>query len=870
MNSLLMTKLNIPKNNKEIISRPRLQKKLDKIIKTKLTIVSAPAGYGKTSMISNWLENFDFKKVWISLDKKDNDPVIFLNYFITALKSLNSDIGKSIEGLINIPKLPEIGVLITSLINEISKINEKFIIVLDDFHVIENVKLKKAFQIILDNQIENMHFVILTREDPDIKISKLRLNGELLEFRARDLKFTKKEIKNFFEKSFNMKFSNEELEILNNRTEGWIASLKLISISLKDKKENEKKNFIRNFGGSHKHVIDYLFEEVIKHQEEKVYSFLCETSILDNLSTSLCNEITGRSDAEEIICYLEKTNIFLIPLDENGEWFRYHHLFQDYLQTELTKYKMRKLHKRAAKWHEKNENLMEASYHCIKGNMDKDDLKLIVKTVDSLILEGKITSVLILLEKVPDEYTEKSVELKIYQALVLFLSGNIPKAEFILMSIEEDPELENNKIVLGKLSFFKVIISITSGKKDFHKLAKKSEELLRDSDPIFYCGSLLALGWAESSKGKVKKAIVHFKKAYFTGKKTKQPFLEALALANMSITLIETGEIIKAKSYCEQGIKSFLNSSGEMLPIGKIINVALGMAYFEMNKLDKAKKCIEESLDILEKLGLIHMYGESKILLIAIFYNMGEKEKAMNVLQELYGMAKKIEFSYLIYKLDGIKNKIQFHEGDIKSTKDWIEKNNNMEDFEKKGGNKLYIKILIENRDYKKAKNLLNKLIERKELINHGRELPELYILKSILAKKEGNEDLETEFLKKAINLTAPENFYRPFLFYINDLNSSLKKIKSLAPDFINALLNMSSLNSKKDANESLIEPLTERELEILELIAKGNTNKKIAKELFITVGTTKWHLHNIYGKLGVRKRIQAVNKAKELNIIEG
>ena len=330
---LLQTKLYIPHSQPNLISRPRLIKHLEDGLSRKLTLVSSPAGFGKTTLLSEWIHKCGRSAAWISLDQGDNDPSRFLKYFITALQKNEAEIGEGILSALQSSQHPKTDILLTGLLNDITEMTQPFIIVLDDYHVITEPTIQEMLSFILENQPPQIHLVISSRADPPWPLARLRVRGELAEIRTRDLRFTTDEAATFLNNVMGLKLSPQEVALLEGLTEGWIAGLQMAALSMRGRKDVS--GFIESFSGSHRFILDYLVEEVLDQQSHTIQEFLLKTSILESLNGPLCDAVTDREDSQMTLTQLEQANLFLVPLDNERRWHRYHHLFADLLRIHL-------------------------------------------------------------------------------------------------------------------------------------------------------------------------------------------------------------------------------------------------------------------------------------------------------------------------------------------------------------------------------------------------------------------------------------------------------------------------------------------------------------------------------------------------------
>ncbi|MEN6509577.1 MAG: tetratricopeptide repeat protein, partial [Smithella sp.] len=368
--TILATKLYIPQPRSKTVLRPRLIDRLNEGLSAsrKLTLVSAPAGFGKTTQVSEWVTVCERPVAWLSLDEGDNDPIRFLTYLVAALQTIMENIGAGALGLLISPQPPSSESILTALLNEIATIPNPFILVLDDYHLIDTKPVDDAITFLLEHLPPPMHLVIATREDPHLPLARFRARDQLTELRAADLRFTTSEAAEFLNQVMGLNISADDIAALEARTEGWIAGLQLAALSMQG--QTDTAGFIKSFTGSHHFVLDYLIEEVLQHQSESIQTFLLRTSILDRLCGPLCDAVmvSPPASGQETLEYLERSNLFIVPLDTERRWFRYHHLFADLLRQRLEKTKeFAEFHLRASQWHEENSDLGSAFHHAISA-----------------------------------------------------------------------------------------------------------------------------------------------------------------------------------------------------------------------------------------------------------------------------------------------------------------------------------------------------------------------------------------------------------------------------------------------------------------------------------------------------------------------
>src|ERR687898_1806614 len=434
---ILATKLYVPAPQPRVVPRPRLTERLNEGLHRKLTLISAPAGFGKTTLLGEWLAGCGRPAAWLSLDEGDNDPTRFLAYLVAALRTVATDIGEGVLGGLQSPQPPPTETILTALLNEINAIPDNFVVVLDDYHVIDARPIDDALAFLLEHLPPRMHLVVATREDPHLPLSRLRVRGQMSELRAAYLRFTPSEAAEFLVGVMGLSLSAEDIAALEDRTEGWIAGLQLAALSMGGREDVA--GFIRAFAGDNRYVVDYLVEEVLQRQPERVRSYLLQTSILERLSGPLCDAVTGQEGSNALLEALERGNLFVVPLDDRRHWFRYHHLFADVLRARLMEEQPDRaptLHRRASEGYERN----GSPTHAIRPALAAEDFERAASLVELAALEmlgsGPEDTLFGWLEALPDELVGSRPVLSVYCAFASLGHIGLEAAEARLQDAE--------------------------------------------------------------------------------------------------------------------------------------------------------------------------------------------------------------------------------------------------------------------------------------------------------------------------------------------------------------------------------------------------------------------------------------------------
>ncbi|MDQ4063781.1 MAG: helix-turn-helix transcriptional regulator, partial [Actinomycetota bacterium] len=434
---ILATKLYVPPPQPRIVLRPRLIERLNEGLHRRLTLVSAPAGFGKTTLLGEWLAGCGRPAAWLSLDEGDNDSTRFLSYLVAALQTIAADIGEGVLGALQSPQPPPTESSLTDLLNEIAAVEVDLVLVLDDYHMIDTKPVDDALTFLLEHLPPRMHLFIATREDPNLPLIRLRTRGQMSEVRAADLRFTPDEAAEFLKGVMGLNLSAEEIAALETRTEGWIAGLQLAALSMRGREDVP--GFIRAFAGDNRYIVDYLVEEVLKRQPERIRSFLLQTSILDRLSGSLCDAVTGQEDGRGMLEALERGNFFVVPLDDKRQWYRYHHLFAEVLFAHLMQEQPAQiptLHRRASEWYEHNGSAADAIRHALAAEDFDRAADLVELAVPAMRRRRQEATLLGWLKALPDELVHVRPVLSVGYAGALLQGGELEGVEDRLRDAE--------------------------------------------------------------------------------------------------------------------------------------------------------------------------------------------------------------------------------------------------------------------------------------------------------------------------------------------------------------------------------------------------------------------------------------------------
>ncbi len=884
--SLLSTKLFSPEMRKNHVPRRLLTDKLAKGIHSgnRLTLISGPAGYGKTTLVLELLKSLNIASAWISLDESDNDIVQFLSYLIAAFKKAGAVIGNGIEEAALDFRLASTSAPLTMMINGISLLKEKVVLVLDDFHCIHSGPVIEAVRFLLEHQPPNLHLVIVTREDPPLPLPRIRAQGRIAEIRAADLSFSRDEAAEFFSRAMELNLSGQAVDAIIRRTEGWVAGLQLAGLSLKGCKESDVDEFIREFSDMRSYIVDYLVEEVINRQTGELREFLCKTSVLSRMNGGLCDAVTERSDGRTLLREIEKSNLFLISLDSKREWYRYHHLFADSLRMELSKEEENRIHRKAALWLTSNGFPEEALSHVfLSGDMNLA-LRLVESNMAQAFDNGRLTTFLNWVAMLPDELVRGSEILAVRTAWALLMVGKGQEMHSYLNSLGADylekASLHNKGMVLS----LRAVISQYSGGSDAEWQAEEALRYLDPGDVTMRAAALNTLGRAQEDNGKTGEAVITLRLAYNECQKLGYTFVTTLTLMNLGTNLNTMGRRSEALALYQEYADGMTAKYGKPLPFIGIIYVGMASLYYDSNEIEKAKAYMDEGSELCQ--SIFYNWIEHKgIWESRIQFALGETEAAIDTIRKSIGALE----DYIVTKnlVLNTASLIEFllRSGDLVGAGRYEEKLRNFMVCENGQASHEaclpYARLLILKNHWEEALGFLERMEESPEKTLKGREFITYCLLCAKARLMGGNLNEAKDCFEKAISLAESQGYYRLFLDEEPIIKDIVLSGMIASGAFINEIAGLMKTPSAravlpcgtgpdgiKTEGLELPERLSQRETVILELLGQGMSNDEIAKKLFITVNTTQWHISHIYSKLEVRSRTQAVLKARELHLL--
>ncbi len=879
---ILITKLYIPPLQPKTVMRPHLIKRLNDCKQCKLTLVSASAGFGKTTLISEWVAGCKQPVAWLSLDEEHKDPTRFLTYFIAALQTIFTDIGVGLLDMLQSPQPPSTDFILTNLLNEITAIPDSFILVLDDYHVPDSESVNNILIFFLDNMPPLMHLVIATREDPHLPLARLRGRGQLTELRAADLRFTLSEAAGFLNRMMDLDLSTDDISLLSTRTEGWITGLQLAAISMQGNKNTT--SFIESFTGSHHFILDYLIEEVLKQQSESIQSFLLHTSILDRMCGSLCDAVllSPSGTGQKTLRYLEQSNMFITPLDNERRWYRYHHLFSELLKQRLQQKTasfledrdVAELHICASEWYENNDLNIEAFHHATLANDIDRSLRLVEGNEMPLYFRGAVGSVLNWLKSLPKSVMDNKPLLWITYASVTLGFGQISGVEQYLeaaeAALEGTGQDEKTRDMTGRIASMRAILGVTQYNAETIKTQSlRALEYLSTENLSSRTTSTWTLGQAYVLLKDHPAAKKAFYETISLGKTSGNVLFTVLAKANLGSLLELENQLHSAAETYRQILQIVGN---QPLPVLCDVHLGLARIFYQWNDMDSALQYAQSSIELARLFeNTIDRFIVCEIFLSQLKLVTGDIDEAASLLAETAKSVHQNNFIHRMTELTVQQVLTLIKQGKLEAAAETADK---------------YELPLCQAR-VQLAMNLaegslviLEPLYRQLETGDWNDEKLKTMVLKSIALHMEGFKEKAILLLTEVLTLTERSGFIRIFVDEGVPMLSLLSETaaRGIMPDYtakiLTAFKNEELVSKNKpylhiaSPGQSLIEPLSERELEVLGLIIEGLSNREIGERLFIALDTVKGHNRRIYGKLDVNNRTQAVKKARSLNIL--
>jgi len=917
---ILATKLYIPPPRPNVVLRPRLIARLNEGLQRKLTLLSAPAGFGKTTLLSEWLAVCGRPVAWLSLDEGDSDPTRFLTYLVAALQTITATIGAGAVGALHSPQPPPTEAILTALLNDITTLPDHFILVLDDYHVLDATPVDLALAFLLEHLPPSMHLVISTREDPQLPLARLRARGQLTELRAADLRFTPAEAAEFLNQVMGLSLSAADIAALEDRTEGWIAGLQLAALSMQG--HQDVPGFIRAFAGDHRYIVDYLVEEVLQRQPEAVRSFLLQTAILDRLHGPLCDAVTGQEGGNALLQALERGNFFVVPLDDQRHWYRYHHLFAEVLSAHLMAEQpdlVATLHRRASEWYEQNGSAADAIRHALAAEDFARAADLVELALPAMRRRRQEATLLGWLKALPDALVHCRPVLSAVYAGALLASGELEGVEARLRDAErwlettadrrERPDApaaamvvvdeEAFRLLPGSIAVWRagqaLVLGDVAGTVTY---ARRALDLVPEDDHLGRGGAVALLGLAFWASGDLEAAhrvyadgMAHVQRAGHIS----DAIGGAIARADIRIA---QGRLHEAMRTYEQALQLAAAQDEPLLRVTTDMYVGMSELHRERDDLHAATQHLLSSKEQGEHTGFPQNRYRWRVAMARIREAQGDLDGALDLLQEAERLYVS-DFFPNVRPVAALKTRVWVAQGRLGEALGWAREQglsahddlSYLREFE----HITLARVLLAHsksdrtdRSMREAIGLLERLLKAAEEGGRTGSVIEILVLQALAHQAQGDIPAALMPLQQALTLAEPEDYIRIFVdegppmaallaqsverrAQNDSISVYAERLLSVFPEAQSAERRAqnttSALRSTLERSSALVEPLSEREREVLRLLRTELNGPDIARELMVSLSTIRTHTRNIYTKLGVTNRRAAVRRAEELDL---
>ena len=894
--SILTTKLYIPLPRSNIVIRSRLLERLNEGLHHKLTLVSAPAGFGKTTLLSERLARRDQPAAWLSLDKGDNDPARFWSHFIAALQTIGPNIGAEALDALQSPQLPPIDSILTSLLNEIASILDDFILVLDDYHAVDSRKIDNALAFLIESLPPRMHLIIATREDPDLPLARLRARDQLVELRVKDLRFTETEAAEFLNQAMGLRLSTKDIAALESRTEGWIAGLQLAALSMQGLEDTA--GFIQSFTGSHHFVLDYLIEEVLQKQPEIIQTFLLQTSILEQMCGRLCDVLllNPSVNGQETLERLVRANLFVIPLDHERRWYRYHHLFRDLLHQRLmhkmSPQEVSQSHIRASEWLEQNGDTPEAFQHAIAA-IDFDRAARLAESAWEAMNESfQMGTWLKWVNQLPASVRRVRPVLCTQMGSAYMDLGNVEASESCLLDAEQCLKGPREDVVIVEAGQFDSLPSRIAFARAYNAQAQnrfsdvvKFAEMALDLAPkgddftsVQVSTLLMGTHWAEGNLDVSCKLMSDWVEA---SKQAGKIFFAVAGSFGKADILIAQGRLRDAMQTYQQALELAAAHSAEQHTAHH--HLGLGTLYYERGEDERAALHFQKSFELGRQTTIVDWAYRKSLTQALLKESEGNLDDALDLLDEAQRFYVRTPTPNL-RPVDAMKASIYLKQGNLLKAQEWArtsglslnDEADYLHEFERLALARI---ALAEHQNDPNEQRwldtigLLERQVKLAEKQNRLHGQIEILILQALVFHSKGEITKALMSLEQALTLAEPEGYLRIFAAEGGSLMELLSKLdKPYLQKYAEKILTVFPQSQDSPASilatQPLIEPLSERELEVLGLIAQGLSNQEITQRLFVALSTVKGHNLRIFAKLQAKSRTEAVARARELGLL--
>lgn len=905
---LIHTKLHLPFTRSELVDRPRLYEQIAQGLRGPLTLVTAPAGFGKTTLVASHIAACGMPVAWLSLDKNDNQAERFLQYLVAALQEIDPEIGKQAAQLMASARQEPVETILTSLINDIDATGREMAVVLDDYQFISNQGVHEAMGFLLQHCPKTFHLVIATRSDPPLSLSRLRARGQTVELRAADLRFTQPEAAQFLNEVMGLNLDAEYIVALEEHTEGWIVGLQMAALSMRDRKDLA--SFIEGFSGTNRYILDYLLEEVLASQPPEIQRFLLFTSILERLAAPLCDAILAddeglKSKSTSILEYVEKANLFLIPLDDERIWYRYHHLFADLLSTQLQRLLgaqgIAQLHIRASEWHGSHGSVLEAINHASLASDEERVEHYIEQSYMEMVSRGEMAWMRVWRGKLSKDLVYRRPWLCIYEAYSHAWYGELDEVDLLLEKAEKrirsGVSVSEAHSMEGLLAYVKSRVTAMRGDMPGAiELCLEARQGIPASNLALQFDTSVTLGYIYFLTGDYANASRILNETIRAGIASSATIHIVAASCIMARLYAIQGLLHKSYATYQMAAQQIPETSDEHRDARALVEVGIADVLCERNNLEAALVHLQQGLTLLPLWAKVDDLVLANITLARIRLAQANRSEASEAVEKAIQIIRTYGVFCEARKAAEITQvKLWLLQGDLQAAHRWVSSqeerlcSDHRFGFDNELTHITRVRVLLAQNNHGEALDLLSHLEETARAAGRMGRVIEILLLQALALREIGDSEQARLALTKCLTLAEPEGYLRIFLDEGQPMQMLLAQWLAHAGagqlrDYAISLLSQFEIEpfgiaTAKDKGfparaafaspgQSLAEPLSERELEVLHLIALGRTNQEIARQLIVAPGTIKSHTASIYRKLDVANRTEAVARARQLGIL--